>query len=182
MKPQLGDRLKYSFDTLMSRGLAALIGLLGVVTLIFITVISLIVVVFGLFPADGDLSFSETFWATMLRTLDPGTMGGDTGPGYRIAMLVVTLTGLVLVASLIGIVSNAFNDKVEQLRKGRSNVLERDHTLILGWNRKIHQVVGELIIANESRKRATIVVMANRDKVEMEDELKAQLTSHRAQR
>jgi len=182
VKPRLGDRLKYSFDTLMSRGLAALIGLLGVVTLIFITVISLIVVVFGLFPTDGELSFSETFWATMLRTLDPGTMGGDTGPGYRIAMLIVTLTGLVLVASLIGIVSNAFNDKVEQLRKGRSNVLEKDHTLILGWNRKIHQVVGELIIANESRKRATIVVMADRDKVEMEDELKAQLKGRSATR
>ena len=182
MKPRLAERVKYSFDTLMSRGLVALIGLLGVVTLVFITAISLVVVVFGLLPTDQNLDFSEAFWATMLRTLDPGTMGGDTGPGYRIAMLVVTLTGLVLVASLIGIVSNAFNDKVEQLRKGRSNVLEKDHTLILGWNRKIHQVVGELIIANESRKRATIVVMADRDKIEMEDELKAQLRGKSATR
>jgi Trk K+ transport system NAD-binding subunit len=176
MKPTMGDRLKYAFDTLMSKGLPALIGLLAVVTLVFITVISVVVVAFGLFPLDQNLDFAETFWATMLRTLDPGTMGGDTGPGYRIAMLIVTLTGLVLVASLIGIVSNAFNEKVEQLRKGRSRVIEKDHTLILGWNRKIHQVVRELIIANESRRRSTIVVLANRDKVEMEDELKAELT------
>ncbi|NBX23133.1 MAG: hypothetical protein EBR52_03270 [Microbacteriaceae bacterium] len=93
--PSLGDRLKYSFDKLMSRGLPALIGLLGVVTLIFISLISLVVVIFGLFPDDQKLDFAEAFWATMLRTLDPGTMGGDTGPGYRIAMLIVTLTGLV---------------------------------------------------------------------------------------
>lgn len=173
--PSTGDRLKYSFDKLMSRGLPALIGLLGVVTLIFISLISLVVVIFGLFPEDQKLDFAEAFWATMLRTLDPGTMGGDTGPGYRIAMLIVTLTGLVLVASLIGIVANAFNEKVEQLRKGRSRVIETDHTLILGWNRKIHQVVSELVIANESRRRATIVVLADRDKVEMEDELKTHL-------
>jgi len=175
MKPGVGDRLKYGFDKWMSKGLGALIGLLGIITLIFISVISLVVVIFGLFPTDGALSFPEAFWATMLRTLDPGTMGGDTGPGYRIAMLVVTLTGLVLVAGLIGIVSNAFDEKVEQLRKGRSSVIEKDHTLILGWNRKIHQVVSETIIANESRKRATIVVLADRDKVEMEEELKGSL-------
>ena len=177
MKPSVGDRLKYSFDKLMAKGLAALIGLLGIVSLIFISAISLVVVAFSLFPTDRTLDFSEAFWATMLRTLDPGTMGGDTGPGYRIAMLIVTLAGLVLVASLIGIVSNAFNEKVEQLRKGRSSVIEKDHTLILGWNRKIHQVISELAIANESRKRATIVVLADRDKVEMEEEIKAQLKS-----
>ncbi len=175
MKPTLGDRLKYSFDKLMSKGLPALIGLLAIVSLIFISFIALVVVIFGLFPDDGNLDFAEAFWLTMLRTLDPGTMGGDTGPGFRAAMLIVTLAGLILVASLIGIVSNAFNEKVEQLRKGRSNVIEKDHTLILGWNRKIHQIVSELVIANESRRRATIVVLADRDKVEMEDELKSHL-------
>lgn len=175
MKPGIGDRLKYAFDKVMSRGLPALIGLLGIVTLIFICVIALIVVVFGLFPTDQSLDFGEAFWLTMLRTLDPGTMGGDTGPGFRAAMLFVTLTGLILVASLIGIVSNAFNEKVEDLRKGRSRVIEKDHTLILGWNRKIHQVVSELIIANESRRRSTIVVLADGDKVDMEDQLSARL-------
>jgi hypothetical protein len=52
MKPNVGDRLKYSFDKTMSRGLPALIGLLGIVTLIFISLISLIVVIFGLFPEE----------------------------------------------------------------------------------------------------------------------------------
>lgn len=79
MKPGLGDRLKYAFDKVMSRGVPALIGLLGIITLIFICFIALVVVVFGLFPTDQSLDFGEAFWLTMLRTLDPGTMGGDTG-------------------------------------------------------------------------------------------------------
>jgi voltage-gated potassium channel Kch len=110
-----------------------------------------------------------------MRTLDPGTMGGDDGVWYRFAMLVVTIGGLIVVASLIGVVSNAFDTKVEELRKGHSKVLENDHTLILGWSSKIFPVINELIIANESRRRATIVILAEGDKIEMEDDLKARI-------
>ena len=173
MKPRISDRIRYSFDNMMSKGVAALIGLLGIVTFIFIAMIALIVVLFGLFPPDQKLDFPEAFWASMLRTLDPGTMGQDAGIGFRAAMLIVTLTGLVLVASLIGIISNAFNEKVDQLRKGRSSVLESNHTLLLGWNQKIHQVIHELVTANESLRNSKIVILADRDKVEMEDELKS---------
>ncbi len=76
-------------------------------------------------------------------------------------------------ASLIGIISGAFDSKVEELRKGRSKVLEKDHTLILGWNSKVFPIVSEICIANESRRNAVIVVLADKDKVEMEDELRA---------
>jgi voltage-gated potassium channel Kch len=64
---------------------------------------------------------------------------------------------------------------VEELRKGRSRVLENDHTLILGWSSKVFPIVNELCIANESRGRASIVILANGDKVEMEDELRAKV-------
>lgn len=172
MKPKLSERIRYAFDNLMSKGVIALIGLLGVVTVVFIGTVALLVVVLGLFPPDQKLDFAEAFWASLLRTLDPGTMGQDAGIGFRAAMLTVTLTGLIVVASLIGIISSAFNDKVEQLRKGRSGVLEKNHTLLLGWNQKIHQIIHELISANESIRGGKIVILADRDKVEMEDALK----------
>src|SRR5690606_18583095 len=38
---------------------------------------------------------------------------------------------------------------------------------------KVLPIVAELCIANESRKRPAIVVLADRDKVELEDELRA---------
>ena len=114
-------------------------------------------------------------WLSLMRTLDPGTMGGDEGVRGRGRMLIVTIGGLIVVASLIGVVSNAFDSKVEQLRKGRSKVLESDHTLILGWSSKIFPVINELIIANESRRKATIVVLADGDKIEMEDDLNARI-------
>jgi voltage-gated potassium channel Kch len=175
----LRDRFRYWFDNIMARGTIAVMGLLGLATLVFIAFVALVVVVFGFFPpqdaADDDPTFFEILWGNLMRTLDPGTMGGDQGWGFRAAMLVVTIGGLIMVASLIGIISSAFDGKVEDLRKGRSRVLETDHTLILGWSPKVLPIVSELCIANESRRRPAIVVLADRDKVELEDELKAVL-------
>lgn len=174
-----GERFRYWFDSVMSRGLAALMALLALVSLAFIALISLIVFAFGLDPTPGGKSekigFWEALWSSLLRTLDPGTMGGDEGQGFRVAMLVVTIGGLILVASLISVISSAFNVRLEQLRKGRSRVLESEHTLILGWSPKVFQIVSELCIANESRSRAAIVILADRDKVQMEDELRVKV-------
>jgi voltage-gated potassium channel Kch len=173
-KPTVAERLRYWFDGVMSRGMIALIGLLALASLALIAVMSLVVVILGLVQGDA-ASFGETFWTSLMHALDSGTLGGDEGTGLRAAELVVTVGGIILVASLISIISSAFDARVEELRKGRSTVLENDHTLILGWSSKVFPIVNELCIANESRGRAAIVILADGDKVEMEDELKAKV-------
>jgi voltage-gated potassium channel Kch len=178
----VAERTRYWFDGVMARGTAALIGLLALVTLVFLIVVAGIVEVLRLFPPDAKPGFADVLWGNLMRTLDSGTMGGDVGWGFRAAMLVVTIGGVVVVASLIGIISTGFDAKVADLRKGRSRVIERDHTLILGWNTKVFAIIAELSIANESRRRPVVVVLADRDKVEMEDELRARLPGRRKTR
>jgi voltage-gated potassium channel Kch len=174
-KATFGEHLHYRFDNVLARGPIAIIALLGLVTFLFILVIAVVLVVFRIFPQGTPFShdnFGELLWQNMLRALDSGTFAGDFGWGYRIAMLLVTLFGIFVVASLIGIISSAFDSKVEDLRKGGSKVIEHDHTLILGWSAKVFPIVGELLIANESRRRATIVILADYDKVEMDDAIR----------
>ncbi|MCU1417328.1 MAG: potassium transporter TrkA, partial [Schumannella sp.] len=153
--------------------------LLGLATLVLVLVVFGIVqlfTVFGVYPNDDSGTKPlDTHWGNLMRTLDPGTMGGDQGWVFRILMLIITIGGLIIVASLIGIISGAFDSKVEELRKGRSRVLETDHTLILGWSSKVFPIISELTIANQSRGKSAIVILADRDKVEMEDEIKAQV-------
>jgi len=179
MNASLQERFRYWFDNVMARGPIALIALLGLASLVFIALVALAVVLLGLFPEAAEEStapdFFEVLWGNLMRTLDSGTMGVDKGWGFRTAMLLVTIGGVIMVASLIGIISSAFDSKVDELRKGRSKVLETDHTLILGWSSKVLLIVSEICVANESRKRATIVVLADRGKVEMEDELRAHI-------
>ena len=181
-KPTFSERFRYWFDSWMSKGTAALMALLGLATLVFVAVLGAITVVVLLLTRERDApqisdanSVWDIFWGSLMRTLDPGTMGGDGGWFFRILMLVVTIGGLIIVASLIGIVSGAFDAKVEELRKGRSKVLETDHTLILGWSTKVFPIIHELVIANESRGKAAIVILADKDKVEMEDEIRAEV-------
>lgn len=172
-KPALGQRLRYAFDNLMSRGTIAIMGLLGLATVGFVLVMGMIVILLGAYPGDDDFGdFWDIVWGNLMRTLDPGTMGGDLGWGFRALMLVVTIGGLIIVAGLIGIVSGGFDDKMQQLRKGRSLVLEHDHTLILGWSPQLMLILQELVQANASRRKAAIVVLADRDKVEMEDAIR----------
>lgn len=176
----LSARLRYWFDRTMSAGTAALIGWLGVISLVIIFAFGAVITLSGIAQEDGQsLGFAEATWESLMRTLDAGTMGGDTGWVFRGLMLLVTLAGIFVVSTLIGLLSSGIEAKLDELRKGRSRVLENDHTVILNWSPSIFDVISELVIANESRKRPRIVVMADRDKVEMEDEIAGKIENLR---
>lgn len=180
IRPPLKERLQYAFDNFMSRGTLALISGLGLLSLVIIFLAGAIVRLGGLVMAPSGssepLPFGEAVWESLMRTLDPGTMGGDEGWGFRIAMLGVTIGGILIVSTLIGVLTAGVEEKMSELRKGRSRVLEQDHTLILGWSSQIFTILSELIEANLNQPRGSIVILAERDKIEMEDELRARIT------
>ena len=166
------DRLKYAVDNTFSKGSGALIFWLAVLSVVIIGVMALVVTVFKITPdGEGPLNFWEAFWRNLMRTLDAGTMGGDAGWGFRIAMLVVTIGGVFVISTLIGILSSAIEAKLEDLRKGRSRLLESNHTVILGWTEQIYTIIPELVEANSNLKSSCIAIMSDRDKVEMEEAL-----------
>ena len=171
-KPGLGARLRYAFDKSMAAGTIALIGWLGLVSLVIIAIAATFLAVTHIAPEGADdMSFVEALWASLMRTLDPGTMGGDSGWGFRLVMLSVTIAGIFVVSALIGVLSAGLEGKLDELRKGRSRVLEKEHTIIFNWSPSIFDVISELVIANESRRRPRIVVMSDKDKIEMEDQI-----------
>ncbi len=124
------------------------------------------------FEDTGRLDFWEAFWQSFMRALDPGTVAGDTIWALRIVGVIVTISGIFILSSLIGILSAGLDAKLEELRKGRSVVLTQNHTLIIGWSAKIIHIIQQLIVANENQKKASIVILSEKDKTEMEDEIK----------
>ncbi|MCX6297187.1 MAG: hypothetical protein NTX97_14240, partial [Bacteroidetes bacterium] len=167
------QKLRYKFDNTMSKGTPALIFWLGISSLIVVLISGLVLYSFKI-SGEGEepLSFIEGAWRSLMRTMDAGTVGGDNGWTYRLIGLVVTIGGIFIFSALIGVLSNGINDKLEQLRKGRSFVIEKDHTLILGWSSKVFTIISELVIANQNQKNPRIVILADKDKVEMEDEIR----------
>ena len=165
-------RLRYEFDKSMAAGAIALMGWLALISLIVIVLAGIFLALTGIAPEGGEpVSFIEAAWESLMRTMDAGTMGGDIGWSFRMVSLVVTIAGIFVFSALIGVISSGLENKLDELRKGRSRVLEADHTIILNWSPSIFDIISELVIANQSRRTPRIVIMANKDKVEMEDEI-----------
>ena len=162
--------LRYRFDNTMSRGIVALIGWLFVLSFALILVLAVVVLLLGLLPGE---SFAEVFWTSMMHALDPARVGDDEGSWiFRLTMFGIALVGLFLVSVLIGVINTGIEGKLDDLRKGRSIVIEEGHTVILGWGPEVFSIVSELIIANANRRRSAIAILANQDKVFMEDEIR----------
>ena len=52
-------------------------------------------------------------------------------------------------------------------------MVERDHIVILGWSRRILTIISELIQANANQKRTCIVILAEEDKMAMDERIHA---------
>lgn len=159
-------RLRYRFDTTLGHGSRGLLMWLFVATLLLILVGGALLALFA------SSRFGESVWQAFLRAIDSGAIGADAGGPSRIVALGVTIGGIFIVSALISVISAGLDARIDELRKGKTQVIERDHTLILGWSPKVSTVVAELSIANASRRNACIVVLAPEDKVVMEDELR----------
>ncbi len=171
------DRLRYRFENTLSRGTIAIIGWLALLSAGIVAVATLAIWALHLNTtpddANSQIGAIEGAWQSMLHALDPGTLAGDQGWPLRALMLVVTVGGIFVVSMLIGTITSGLEARLHEMRKGRSRVIESNHTLILGWSSKVFPIIGELMIANENQKNPCIVILADRDKVEMEDDIRA---------
>ncbi|HEX8073655.1 MAG TPA: hypothetical protein VF545_01610 [Thermoleophilaceae bacterium] len=177
-KPTLRQRVRYAFDNTMARGTSALVLWLMAATAALIVVFTTVVLVFNLAPTESGKrpGTVRQLFDSLLHAIDPGTVAGDEGEWqFLLAMLLLTLCGLLIVSALIGILATGLDRKLDDLRKGRSVVLEHEHTLILGWSETIFTILAELEIANASEKDPSVVILAERDRVEMEDAIRAKL-------
>ncbi len=179
----LGERLRYAFDNSMSRGTPALVAWLGVISLVLVVVFAVITQLTGLRGDEADEGFWKELFYSLNHALDAGFVGGDEGSWqFLLTMLVLTIAGLFIVSALIGVIAAGIDEKLAELRRGRSVVIEADHTVILGWSDSIYTIISELTIANESRTKPVVVVLAPRDKVEMEDDIRAKVPDLRGTR
>ena len=172
-KPGLRAHWQYHFDRTIAGGTGKLMLWLAAISAAVMAVVAVILVL-GVQPLDADPAappnYGDSFWTTLGVALDPGAVE-DAGWAYRIVMLAVAIIGILIVSTIIGVLTSGIEGKLDDLRRGRSMVLEEGHTIILGWSTKIAAAVQELAIANESCRRAVVTILADRDKVEMEEYL-----------
>ncbi len=168
-KPKFRERFRYKFDNFMAGGAVSMFQLLFVVLLISFFAMYSITFVLSLLTQGFEPM--EGIWTVFYQISDPGAMA--TGPKtpmlLRIMAILTGLLGIVIFSTLVAFITTQVEEKVQQLKKGRSKVLEEDHTLILGWNDGVLEIIREVILANENQKRGVVVVLSPLDKEVMEE-------------
>ena len=169
------ERLRFWFDSQLSRGTSVLLLILLAVVVTSVVIVTIAIIVAGAVP-NKDMSVIDTMWTVFAYMYDPTSVSYKEGVwAYRILLLGASLIGVVVLSSLIGIITTSFNSLIENLRKGKSPVTITGHTVLLGWSDQIFNIVHELVIAHENHPDHTVVILADKDKVEMEDEIRARI-------
>ncbi|MCR4892029.1 MAG: hypothetical protein K5989_07625 [Lachnospiraceae bacterium] len=170
-KPSFTDKVKYWFDNIMTKGMVAKIGLLIGFTVICVFLAGFIIsLVFRQKDVGGSV------WDSFLHVLDAGTIAGDQGGiSFLLVMLILTVFGLLFMGTLIGLLNNGIEAKMERLAQGKSRVLEQGHTVVLGYNDVTVSLLSELMEANSNQRLVPVVVMDSMETVEMESEVRNRL-------
>ena len=181
----MNKRIKYLFYKQFNKGTQRLYIWLTLLSLIPLVLISLIIFISAIFnpelnPVGENNSFWQTFLSQLLTALDPGNflvfeLVAESRPSHSLLFIICSLlsllSGLMVVATLIGIVSSSIENVMLSFKKGKTFVVEKDHMIILGWNDQIFSIIKELEIAHENTKQICIVIMSSQETEIMRDEI-----------
>lgn len=84
-----------------------------------------------------DDSLADSLWLSWTYVADSGNHANSEGLGPRLVSVSISFGGMLIFAMMLGLVSDAISEKFDSLRKGRSEVVEKNHTLVLGWSDKL---------------------------------------------
>ena len=119
-------------------------------------------------------SYGDALWWSAVTMATVGY--GDISPKSEAGRIVAILTMIVGIG-MFSLITAKLAELLFVLRtRGtRRSVLERDHSLILGWSPKVFTIVSQLVLANANRTDPAIVVLSPHDHNDMYDEIRAQV-------
>ncbi len=164
----LKERFQYWFDNRMTKGSLGLIRALIVVSVILAVTMAALIILLG-FNEEGEVA--SVFWdsiATVINAWMPSFEDGS--PGYVIIMAITAISGVLFTSVLIGIITSAIEEKIDNLKRGNSLVLEKDHIVVLGFYPGEYTLLNQLILA-AAENPACIVIAEDMERQEMEQNI-----------
>ena len=158
---------KYKFDQALEKSFLNLVLFLFIVSFFGIVLFSLIfyfLFLIGIISIDG--VFGKFFWQTFTYFIDVGTISGEsygdnTGVDATFKIL-ITIFGIIIFSSFIGIISQALSNRIEELREGKGYISEKNHTIIFNFTKKTIPLLTELFKSYENEKK-TIVLLSEEE-------------------
>ncbi|MFD5142836.1 NAD-binding lipoprotein [Streptomyces sp. NPDC058401] len=172
-RASLRERAGYRFDRTLARSTGTLMGWLVITCLAVVVPVSTLLVWTDPGSPRSLSGRLTAAWRTSAETL---RLGAVTGTPLRMVLAALLgLVALLCVSTLVGVITTGLADRMAELSRGRSTVLEEGHIVVLGWSDQAGTVVSELAAAQAPGRPRTIVLLADRDKTEMERALAARM-------
>ena len=177
---KIQENIRYLIDKAFARKFVGQ-SLLFVTLVVSVTLIGMTATFFGLFseenagittiPRDVDAGLWDSLWWSLNQVMRlPGLKQayGATTPVVMYSLF-LSLMGLVVFSVLISLINNTMRNRIEALRKGDTQVLERNHVLLLGWNNKVFSILKQLARLQPGVK---VVILAPREIDKMQEQLR----------
>ena len=106
--------------------------------------------------------FTETLWSAFGLFFDQNKiLDLDVGKNNFFDFFFkfnVTIFGILVFSSLIGIITNFISNKIESLRSGKTKIEEENHIIFFNFSRRLIPLLSELCSAYIKEKRSFVVV------------------------
>ena len=169
------SRLRYRFDNSLAKGASAFAAWLGAGGVLIALVMTFVrYITEGTTEVAGLSGFLDRFWNTLTIIFLGGDPAADTWVQRSISLVFWGIT-VAITGTVIGFITNSIKERMERLKKGKSPIIESNHTLILGWSTRIFPILQQLALANENVQNPLIVVFANEKREVMEDEIESRV-------
>ena len=163
----LKERFKYWFDNRMAKGSLSFIRFLIVACILLAMLMAGLIILLGF--NDGETG--SVFWDSIATVLNAWMPYSDEGsPGYIALMSITAIAGVLFTSVLIGIITSAIEEKIDDLKRGNSIVLEEGHIVVLGFRSGEYTLLRQLILA-ENGEPSCIVLAESLERAEMEQEI-----------
>ena len=158
---------KYYLDNILAKNSNFIIYLI-IFSFILGFIMTLIQYLFAL-DIENDSLYDE-WWNSVSKILDL-ELENETSWKSKIISFMFWSLSIALSGVIIGFITSKINTFFTQFNKGKSNILDKNHILILGWSVNIFAILKELSIANESNKNQVVVIFADRSNEKMQEEI-----------
>ena len=132
--------IKYRIDRIFSKGLTHQLIVLVFVIIIILAIVSVFMkLVF-------DYPITSAFWESLMQFIDTGNISAvEANFGIVITFLSVTFIGVCGWGLLIAMINNSLQDKIHNLSKGNAFIMEKNHSIILGYGEEALTIIEEFI-------------------------------------
>ena len=122
------------------------------------------------------MNFFHAAYYTVTMILDAGCIEsvikdiGTTGVALTLTCLTVIIIGMITFSgAVIGYLTNILNDFIEKANAGNMRLYLSDHTVILDWNARAPEIVGDLLYS-DNKETVVALVRSESDSIKKEIE------------